>query len=82
MHGAPKKIETAANVAIIVVALVAGSALIKRYFLAGPPRSEEPVSAPGQAADNWDQTESGRCGLDKEQADFASRSVKRLPLLQ
>ena len=48
MHGAARKIETAANVAIILVALVAGAALIKRYFLSDPPRSAEPTPAAGK----------------------------------
>jgi hypothetical protein len=48
MHAAARKIETAANIAIILVALVAGSVLIKRHFLAGPPHSAEPTPAPGK----------------------------------
>jgi hypothetical protein len=48
MHGAARKIETAANVAIILVALVAGSVLIKRHFLGGPPHAAEPTPAPGK----------------------------------
>jgi hypothetical protein len=42
---ASKKIETTANVAIILVALVVGAVLVKRHFLTSQSRTEQPQSS-------------------------------------